>query len=264
MSKYGIQLRGGLILEQEGLRVIVKPRDLALYERLIPAPLRPSADPAVLVYVMSFKRVSPWPLVPYHEGGVLVSARLDEREGWYTVTMPVDRRVACWGGRRHGFPKYVADEIAFAAGPQPSGVVRHQGVTRIALSMVPDLGRQPTEWERSVALALPSYYSSGAPIYNLVPPGRGPRLEAITIDHLDPMRVRERTDGRVRVALDPTAPWAGLVDASDEVLGTYAWIDCAYTLRFAVVRARGEAFRAPDDVTAAARSPRPRAPGAHP
>ena len=106
--------RGGMFLEFEGLTTHFLPKDPSLYRKLLPEPFGVPGQPVVTIFVADYIRVFPWPLSRYQEWSVLLKSEWKGEEGWYSVTMPVTKWVAMFGGRYLGFPKYIADEITLA------------------------------------------------------------------------------------------------------------------------------------------------------
>ncbi|MCP4118417.1 MAG: acetoacetate decarboxylase family protein [Desulfobacteraceae bacterium] len=50
------------------------------------------------------------PLGPYLEASIFLRCKYMDQTGWHSLTMPVTTEAANIGGRRLGFPKYVADK----------------------------------------------------------------------------------------------------------------------------------------------------------
>ena len=106
------------------------------------------------------------PLVPYHEGYVLLQSQYQGQTGWYVLTMPVDDQTANAGGRALGFPKYIADKIDLAETDGGwAGDVTFQGQSVMHVTFTP--GDTPP--------AAASSADPGLPIFLLVPPAEGRR-----------------------------------------------------------------------------------------
>ena len=78
--------------------------DPGVVARLLPRPLRPAADPLVVVFVASYPQTNFGSV--YHEAALFVTAALRGRRGGYCLAMPVDDDSALVSGRElYGFPK---------------------------------------------------------------------------------------------------------------------------------------------------------------
>jgi hypothetical protein len=148
------------------------------------------------------------PLIPYHEGYVVLQCKYQGRTGWCFVTMPVDDATSNAGGRILGFPKYVADKIDLA---ETNGVwggeVVYQGRSVMQVTFTPQAGVEPTTESSS---------DPGLPSFVLVPPGEGPQVDEVNTDLVGP-RQTVTTSGTATVAADPSEAWAGLLPAGGSV-----------------------------------------------
>jgi hypothetical protein len=193
----------GLFLTSHSIFGVFEPPDHAAYLDAIGPHFQPSLSPRVQVYVVSLDKVSPWPLTPYLEASVFISVRHGVMEGWYPLMMPVTGRVAMIGGRLHGFPKEMTD-ITLTDSPDGwVGTARKGERTLLHLEVT---GLAPiTEEFRDVRTQ-----NFGAPMLNLVPPLRGPKVVATTIETLEP-ETATRLQGELTISTDPTLPWAPLL-----------------------------------------------------
>jgi hypothetical protein len=194
----------GLFLANHSIFGVFEPSDRDAYLDAITPHFKPSSSPRVQVYVVGFDRVSPWPLTPYLEASVFVSVRHGVMEGWYPLMMPVTGQVARIGGRLRGFPKEMAEITLTENDDGWVGIAckGDQTLLRLAVTnLVPiDEGfRDPRT----------QYY--GAPMLNLSPPLRGPKVIATTVETLEPA-TSTRFKGELTITADPDLPWARLLE----------------------------------------------------
>ncbi len=101
-----------------------KPEIIA---RLLPAPLKPAAEPIVRAFVASYPRTN-FDVV-YKESALFVRAAYDGEEGNYCLAMPVTNDMAMVGGREvYGFPKKIANIDLTRQGETVSGWTERRGV----------------------------------------------------------------------------------------------------------------------------------------
>jgi hypothetical protein len=210
--------RGGMFREFEGLTTHFEPKDPSLYRKLLPEPFAMPSRPVVTTFVADYVRVVPWPLTRYQEWSILLKSEWKGEEGWYSITMPVTKRIAMMGGRYLGFSKYIADEITLArSGESRVATAKYKGVIQLALEFHPGTTRQLALWEKELA-ENESLFKGDS--HQLIPPGRGPRVQKITLHHVtQPHWSPEH--GMIRVQVDPSESWAGLVPDEGEFPGTY-------------------------------------------
>lgn len=210
--------RGGMFREFEGLTTHFEPKDPSLYRKLLPEPFATPSRPVVTIFVADYVRVIPWPMTRYQEWSVLLRSEWKGEEGWYSVTMPVTKWIAMRGGRYLGFPKYIADEITLArSGETRMATAKYKGVVQLALEFHPSITRQLAPWEKELA-ENESFFKGDA--HQLVPPGRGPRAQKIILRHVTQPKWSPE-HGMIRVRVDPSQSWAGLVPDEGEFPGTY-------------------------------------------
>jgi hypothetical protein len=124
--------------------------------------------------------------------------------------MPVSTTAAMIGGRRMGFPKYVADDIRLEKTPGGwLGRVTHDDETRISMrfsdrpaNQLGPLARVQEEFVNGTGDAA----NLKGPIILLKPPGVGPEVNVISCS---PPPLAERQSGVVEIALG--SPYDGLV-----------------------------------------------------
>ncbi len=210
--------RGGMFREFEGLTTHFEPKNFSLYRKLLPEAFGIPSQPVVTIYVADFIRVVPWPMTRYQEWSVLLKSEWKGKEGWYSITMPVTKWVAMAGGRYLGFPKYIADEITLArSGETRLATAKYKGVVQLALEFQPGITRQFAPWQKELA-ENESFFKGDA--HQLVPPGRGPWAQKITLCHVTEPKWSP-VHGMIRVRADPGELWAGLVPDAGEFPGTY-------------------------------------------
>ena len=212
------EIGGGTFRELEGLVTHFEPKDPSLYRKLLPEPFEMPSQPVVTVYVVDHVRVFPWPMVPCQDWSVQLKSEWKGEEGWYSVTMPVTRWFPVISGRYVGFPKYIVDEITLArSGETRVATAKNKGVVQQALEFHPGTTRQLAPWEKELA-ENKSFFKGD--VHVLVPPGRGPRAQKIILRHVTPPKWSPE-HGMIRVAVDPSESWAGLVPDEAEFPGTH-------------------------------------------
>lgn len=193
---------------QRGITAAFTPTDLALYRSLLPKQFDMPQSPLVAVAVVYYYDVA-LPLVPYHEGYVVLQCQYQGQTGWYVLTMPVDDQTANAGGRALGFPKYIADKIALEEDDGAwSGDVAYQGPSVMRVTFTPDAGQPTTASSRD----------PGLPIFLLVPPAEGPQINEVDTD-LAGEQQTVTTSGTATIEAGAGESWAGLLPAA----GTAAW-----------------------------------------
>lgn len=240
----GFHPTGGY-LQDTRIEAVFEPADVEKYRALVSAPFAMPERPMVWAYVMSFDRVA-WPLTPYCEATIMLAVRLGKTAGWHAVTMPVTSRLARWGGRLlGGFPKELADVQLIREGGDLTGIAR-QGDTTLLQMRLTDTTPAP-----SGALEPPGL-SDGVPAFQLLPPGRGSKLLATTVDVVE-APVIEGVRGVVHVVADPRMPWAPLLPR--EAPGSSYVRKGLSLLRFGRFAARNTLSRTPEPAARATQSP---------
>jgi uncharacterized protein (DUF362 family) len=208
---------------QLGITAIFQTNNRDLYRDLLPEAFDLPDSLQFLVSVVNYYSVS-FPLVPYHEGFVMLNCKYKGKNGYYTLSMPVDNKLADNAGRSIGFPKYVADRIDLAkSGDVWIGQVLNQGRTVISMEFTPK--GESNMWDNT---------NPGLPAYNLIPLGVGPQVpyppESCFDGNLIPLGVGPQvlevktsligiqlvttTTGSVKVTMDHNETWAGLLDGA--------------------------------------------------
>jgi len=201
--------------DMQGIFTMVEPADLTLYRELLPEQFSMPEQPMVGVFVIDYLDTEPWlitltkPLRPYLEASIFLRCNYEDQTGWYSLTMPVTTKAANIGGRRIGFPKYVADRITLEqTGIGWIGRVVHQGESPISLEFtaVPltDIGELISIHEEFVKGQGDAELKG--PVILLDPPGEGPKVRVITSSP-PPLAIRQT--GMVRIVL--AEPWNRLV-----------------------------------------------------
>jgi hypothetical protein len=210
--------RRGMYHEFEGLNTHFEPKDPALYRKLLPEPLAMPSQPVVTVFAADYLHVTPWPMIRYQEWSVLVKSLLNGEEGWYCLTMPVTTRVALYGGRYLGFPKYLANKITLARSEETCiATGKYRDIVEVTLEFQPGITRPLVAWEKELAENV-SFFKGD--IHLFVPPGRGPRLQKIIFRHVVPP-IWSPINGMVCIRAGSSEPWAGLIPDEGKFPGTY-------------------------------------------
>jgi len=80
-------------------------------KRIIPEPLKPSAEPFALAFMAKYPKTNFGSI--YNEAALSILVEYEGELGGYCLTMPVTEDMALIGGREiFGFPKKIADEIS--------------------------------------------------------------------------------------------------------------------------------------------------------
>ncbi len=210
---------GGMYREFEGLAAHFEPKDLSLYQKLLPRPFVLPERPVVTVFFADYQRVTRWPIpnYRYQEWAVLLKSVWKGEEGWYFPAIAVTGWLAMVLGRYLGFPKHIAEISLSKMGETRLGTSRYQGLEEISLEYCPGLSRPLVPWEQEL-IDNPSFFKGDGHL--LVPPARGPRAQKIVLRHIIPPRWSPEP-GMIRVRVHPAQPWAGLVPEAGEFPGTY-------------------------------------------
>lgn len=205
--------QGGMFREFFGVKTYLEPKDHSLYRRLLPEPFSMPDLPIVVIFVADYAKVFPWPMTRYREWAVALKSIYKGEEGWHVITMPVTKWVPMLGGRYLGFPKYIAEEITLTRdGENWKAQGRHKGVLQLTLEFQPGKTRQLAQWEKEQLeneAFFPDY------VHQLVPSGRGPRVQKVRLVHMIPPKWAPVL-GMVRISVDRSETWAELVP--DEIM----------------------------------------------
>lgn len=198
-----------------GIFTLVAPADMVAYREMLPGKFALPEQPMVGVFVVDYLDTEPWPITPtkflgsYLEAAVFLRCDYGDVTGWYCLVMPVTTEAAEIGGRRMGFPKYVADRIVVEPVPGGwTGVVEHAGEERISLQLT-----AMPEHEITDLLPLQEEFIRGrgdaalrTPIILLKPPLKGPEVNVL---RCSPPGLATRQAGVVSISL--AEPYDGLV-----------------------------------------------------
>jgi hypothetical protein len=211
-------LKEGLYRGHRSITASYQPTDSAHYRQLLPNTFQMPDSLQVIVSVLYYHNVTT-PLVPYHEGYVLLSCKYLGQSGFYVLTMPVDDSTACDGGRAIGFPKYVADSIDLSESSGVwSGQVTHRGVAVMHMTFTP---QAPTVSYNRV--------NPGPSFLNLVPPGQGPQVYSAYFT--GQQLVNSRT-GTATVTAGPNESWGMLLQGASLVNAQFEDTTGNYTIQW--------------------------------
>jgi acetoacetate decarboxylase len=109
--------------------------DPEVVKRIVPEPLKPSAEPSAAAFVARYPKTSFGSV--YNEAALFVTVEHAGEMGGYCLAMPVTEDMALIGGREvFGFPKKIADEISLERTENGvRGRCVRRGVELIDLSM---------------------------------------------------------------------------------------------------------------------------------
>jgi acetoacetate decarboxylase len=209
----GVDEKGNFIADQK-IMTLAQPDDLALYRKLLPAQFDIPTHPLVGLVVVDYVEVRPWPLTRYQEGYIVLRASYRGEEGWHCIFMPVTKRVAMWGGRSMGFPKYLADKITLDPnGDGWRGEVIHGGTSRLLLTFTPGEVKEEPVYLREK-------WDLGGPVFQLRPPAKGPAVQVVRSSELGKPEIKT-TYGYVTVTIGAAEPGAGLVKPGTTLPGVF-------------------------------------------
>jgi hypothetical protein len=210
--------KSGMFKRFHGINSLISPVDESKYRELLPEQFDAHDSPQASAFVVHYQTVHPWPMTSYHEGAIFLKCVYEDKEYWYTYTMPVTKYVPMWGGRRMGFPKYLADSISLVNKDESwEGAVTHQGRTKLSLRFDPGLRAEPGPSEEFVTNQKDFFFGNGI---NLLPPSKGPKV--ITIDLLHQVEPSWNPRyGMVRMDCDKAEKHYGLFDIDKEYFGFY-------------------------------------------
>lgn len=194
-------------LEARHVYCVAVPVDLELYRSLLPRQFALPEQPMVDLTVFAYDRVRPRLFRPYLEAFIRLRCTYDGVEGWFIKTAPVTSRAACWAGRRIGFPKYTVDAISLEGRPDCwTGEVKDDGAVIFRIEVAPGatwsgMGSEDKVLGESMTLR---------PLFLLLPVDKGPGVQEIMVEDLDPGTRLARGTGPARLTLAPVHPLAGL------------------------------------------------------
>ena len=209
----GCNEKGNFISDQK-IATFAQPDDIDLYRRLLPPQFDMPKHPLVGLVVVDYTKVRPWPFTRYQEGYIVLRASYNSEEGWHCIFMPVTKRVAMWGGRRMGFPKYIADRITLAPdGEGWRGEVFHEGTSRLLLTFTPgEVKDEP--------VYLKEKWELGGPVFQLTPPAKGPQVKVVKSTEMGKPEMKT-SYGFVAVTIGESEPSAGLVKPGTVLPGMF-------------------------------------------
>ena len=210
--------KGGMFRRFRGLKTIMDTSDPDRFRKVLPDIFDMPDPPLIMAFVADYIKVVPWPMTRYQEGAWFLRCVFRGEEYWYCLAMPVTRRVPMWGGRRIGYPKYIADSITLLQEEENwIGNVTHRGACRLGFRFTPGIDRELQEFEKSFADTESFFYGSSL---NLVPPKKGPKVVNVTLDH----RVEpdwKPVFGMARIEVDGTEEVSGLFDPERSYIGMF-------------------------------------------
>jgi hypothetical protein len=210
--------RRGIFHEFEGLMTHFEPKDTALYRRLLPLAFDMPDQPVVTLFSADYLRVVMFPTTRYQEWSVLLRCRWHDVEVEHSYLMPVTSRTALLGGRYMGFSKILIDDITFTSNNgMHTATSKYKGALQVELDFKPGLTRPLAAWEQTL-VGSETFFKGR--LFQLYPPGRGPRVKEIVQHHIVPPRWAPE-QGMVKVMVGPDEPWAGLVPDEGEFPGVY-------------------------------------------
>ena len=208
--------KAGMYREMTGLKAVAEPVDTLLYQSLLPQIFALPAKPLVFVFIATYHKVCAWPgkilpwiMTRYSEACISLRCSFMGAEGWYPVTMPVTTWLSCYPGRKWlGFKKYIADEIKLEETQAGCKAwLRHEGKERLVMYFEHDGERELKDWE-AAHLGGEAFFKDHS--YNLLPAGQGPGVVKVWAEDKIPPNWSSEP-GKVRMEVDPQAPWASLL-----------------------------------------------------
>ena len=133
--------------------------------KILPRPLRPTPQPIAFAFVARYPQTNFGSI--YHEGALLVQARLGGEVGLYCLAMPVNEDMAMvYGRERYGYPKKMADSISLEeTDSQVVGRVVRKGAEILRIELQPSAMAEPGD---SSVFAHEAVDSNGRPCWEAV------------------------------------------------------------------------------------------------
>jgi len=133
--------------------------------KILPRPLRPTAQPIAFAFVARYPQTNFGS--SYHEGALLVQARLGGEVGLYCLAMPVNEDMAMvYGRERYGYPKKMADSISLEeTDSHVVGRVVRKGAEILRIELQPSAMAEPGD---SSVFAHEAVDSNGRPCWEAV------------------------------------------------------------------------------------------------
>ncbi len=208
-----------------GIFAIKAPDDPDLYRQLLPEQFSLPEEPMVGVFIADYMDTEPWPITPfkflgpYLESAIFLRCHYKEQTGWYCAYMAVSTEAAKIGGRRLGFPKFVADRMTLERMDEGwIGATGHEGRVQMRMRFVATPlgaldGLSPFQQEfmngRGAA-------ELKGPVLLLIPPSEGPEVNVVPCSP-PPLAARETG----LVTIDLAAPYDGLLAPGTVAPGLY-------------------------------------------
>lgn len=208
-----------------GIFAIGAPDDLDLYRQLLPKQFSAPEEPMVGLFVVDYVDTEPWPITPtkflrpYLESAIFLRCHHKGQTGWYCAYMAVSTETAKIGGRRLGFPKFVADRMTLDRTDDGwIGSTVHDGTARMRMHFVTtplraidDLSAFQEEFMQGRGAA-----ELKGPIFLLIPPSEGPDVNVLPCSP-PPLVARETG----LVTIDLVEPYNGLIALGTVSPGLY-------------------------------------------
>lgn len=174
----------GQFQEMVGLAAYYEPPSLEAYRHCLPAVFTMPDQPLIMVFVIAYRRVAPWPFSPYCESAILLKTEHRGGAGWFPLIMPVTSWIARQGGHHLGFPKFVTPTIEIVEGEEgvrakASG--DRGGPFSLDMRFTPGLARPLRGWEEPFVHE-PAIFQW--PFHVLKPVGVGPTIFEVHFDHV--------------------------------------------------------------------------------
>jgi hypothetical protein len=210
--------KNGMFRHFRGIRTLINEIDEQKYQKMLPKTFEPHDIPQISLFVADYIKVFPWPLTRYQEGAVSLNCKYRGDDYWYVFTMPVTRLVPMWGGRKMGYPKYIANEIVLKQEDDKwVGKVMHKNRCKLCLSFTAGLDREPRESEKTL-LNERSFFMGKS--INLCPPSQGSAVNTVNLEHMVEANWNP-SYGMIKVDVDVGEEIDGLFDKKEKYIGMY-------------------------------------------
>ena len=192
-------------LGTNGIFAAFKPTNIDLYESLLPKHLLMPEQPIVSLVTVDYNTGNS--VTRYNEGMVMIKGICpNSEETWFVLSMPVETWLMMEMGVDWGFPKRMFDITV----NNEKIVVLDKGITHLALELTPN----PSLEENDVII--PKGDAWGINNMAVVHPKR---IDIALVFSYGPISVQERILGTVKISVDRTQPWSGLIPEGVSIPG---------------------------------------------
>ena len=198
-----VKIKGDL--GTNGIFSAFKPTNIDLYQTLLPKHLRMQEQPIVSLVSVDYNTGNS--ITRYNESMVMIKGICPNgEETWFVLSMPVETWLMMEMGVDWGFPKRLFDITV----NKEKTVVLDKGVTHLALELAPNSSLDEND------VIIPQGDAWGINNMAVIHPKR---TEIMLVFSYGPISVQERIQGKVKVSVDRTQDWSGLIPEGVSIPG---------------------------------------------